>query len=294
MMKRMFAFLLAMMMLLSLTPAIAEEEPAGIATPAMDMSLEEAAELGLLSSETLPEIALEPFAPDTLDKAIIGTDDRIAVSNTSAYPYSAIAYLEVEGRCGCSWTASGFMVSKDCLMTGAHCVLCKEHNQTAGYITMYFGYKSGKNYMLKYDGETNYWYGTRVFENGKDGVTNSDWDYAFIKLRQPVGETTGWFGLSARSDSELTNGTWFEVAGYRDRVLMKDWGTANIRSQYTISHNGDTLPGYSGCPVFTSDYYVVAINVAHVTDLSGVGKYNIARRISSDLINEMRSLGMFD
>lgn len=286
-MKRMFAALLALLMMLSLTPAMAEGST-GIATPA-DTSLQEAAQM-VRSPEALPEVSLTPFTPDTLDKAIIGADDRITISNTGVYPYSAIAYLEVTGRCGCNWTASGFMVGRDCLMTGAHCVFCGDHNQSAEHIVMYFGYKSHKNYLLKYDGDTNYWYGTNVYENGK---FNTDWDFAFIKLRKPVGDTTGWFGLSVRSDSELT-GARFEVAGYRDGLLKKDWGTTSIRNQYVITYDSDTLPGNSGCPVFTSDYYVVAINVAQVSDSNDVGMYNIGRRITQDLVNEMTSLGMFN
>lgn len=288
-MKRLISLLMALLLVLTLAPAMAEEQATGLATPAMEMSMEEASKLGLLNTVELPEIALEPFAPDTLDKAIIGADDRVTISNAASYPYSAIAYLVVEGRCGCDWTASGFMVSKDCLMTGAHCVVCQEHNSTANYITMYFGYKSGKNYMLKYDDETTYWYGSNVYS---DGRYNTDWDYAYIQLNKPVGEKTGWFGLTALSDTQFT-GAGFEVAGYRDRVLKKDWGTTNVRTQYCITHNADTLAGNSGCPVFNKDYYVVAIHVAENTSNSA-NPYNVARRITNDLINEMRGQNLFD
>lgn len=285
-MKRMFAALLALM-LLTLTIALAEET-VGTATPA-DISLQEAAQL-VRSPEALPEVSMTPFIPDTLDKAIIGADDRITISNTGVYPYSAIAYLEVTGKCGCNWAASGFMVSRDCLMTGAHCVFCGEHNQGAEHIVMYFGYKSHKNYLLKYTGDTNYWYGTNVYENGK---FNTDWDFAFVKLQQPVGDKTGWFGLSVRSDAQL-KGASFEVAGYRDGLLKTDRGTTSIRNQYVITYDNDTLAGNSGCPVFTSDYNVVAINVAEVTNNSQEGLYNIGRRITQDLVNEMNRLGMFN
>lgn len=285
-MKRIFAALLALM-LLALTPALADV--GGTATPA-DKSLLEASQM-VRSPEALPEVSMTPFAPDSLDKAIIGTDDRITISNTGVYPYSAIAYLEVTGSCGCNWTATGFMVSRDCLMTGAHCVFCGDHNQGASNFIMYFGYKSNKNYMLKYTDETNYWYGTNVYENGE---FNTDWDFAFIKLRQPVGDKTGWFGLSVQDDAQL-RGASFEVAGYRDGLLKTSRaGTTSIRSQYNITYDNDTLSGNSGCPVFTDDYYAVAINVAHVTNSNDVGLYNIGRRITQDLVNEMTRLGMFD
>lgn len=287
-MKRIFPALLALMMLLTLTSATAAE-PTGSATPGMEMSLEEAAKQGLLSTEDLPEVSLEPFTPEGMEKAIVGTDDRVTVSNTGAYPYSAIANLRVTGACGCNWSGSGFMVSRDCLMTASHCVFCEEHEQSAEFFVMYFGYKSDKNYLLKYDGETNYWYGNRP----TNGSYSREWDFAFIKLQKPVGDTTGWFGIASMNDAALS-GTRLEVAGYRDGLLKKSWGATTIENQYVINYDSDTVPGNSGCPVFTSDNYAVAIHVANVTDKNDNGLYNVGRRLTQDLVNEMRGLGMFN
>lgn len=288
-MKRIIAMLLSLLLMLSMAGAEAPDD--SNAVPAMDMSLEEAAKLGLTETADVPAVSVEPFAPDTLDKAIIGSDDRITVTETNMYPYSAIAYLEVRGSCGCTWAASGFMVSRDCLMTGAHCVLCGDHNQPAEKFVMYFGYKSHKNYLLKYDGDTSFWWGANALE---DGSFNSDWDFAFIKLTKDVGSTTGWFGLTARGDAQL-EGARLEVAGYRDGLLKKHWGTATVESAYCINYDNDTQGGNSGCPVFTDDYYVVAIHVAGVTSsLTGEARYNVGRRITDELLNDMIAKGMFN
>ena len=287
-MKRSPAVLLLLLTLLILPClALAEADADGVATPAMDMSLEEAAAQGLLPELPVDAAATSPFQPDTLEKTVIGADNRTTISSPRTYPYSAIAYMQVKARCGCEWSGSGFMVSKDCLMTGAHCVACTKHGDTACKITMYFGYKSNKNYLLKYDGATTYWYGTNFRDS--QGTYNTDWDYAYVHLEKNVGDTTGWFGLTAMSDSSLRT-SYLEVAGYRHGKLKTSRGSITSIRDLSVYHSADTEPGNSGCPIFTDDYYAVAINVAENNDRA----YNVGRRITSDLISEMRSDGMFD
>ena len=168
-------------------------------------------------------------------------------------------------------------------MTAAHCVACTEHGETANRITLYFGYRSDKNYLVKYDGATTYWYGTN-FRN-EDGKYNSDWDYAYVQLEKNVGDTTGWFGLTALDDDELSEAS-LEVSGYRHGEIKTAPCSLKPSSEQTVLHSGDTEPGYSGCPIFNSDYYAVAINVAHTKSI------NVGRRITWPLISEMRDKGM--
>lgn len=288
-MRRSPVLLLLLLLALLTLPclALADADEGGAATPAMDMSLEEAAALGLQPELPVDATTVTPFRPGTLEKLVVGADNRTAVSSPSAYPYSAIAYMEVQARCGCDWTASGFMVSKNCLMTGAHCVACLDHGETANRITLYFGYKSGKNYLLKYDGATTYWYGTNFRDS--QGKYNTDWDYAYVRLEKNVGDTTGWFGLTAMNDSSLSAST-LEVAGYRNGKLKTSRGSITSIWDLSVYHSADTEPGNSGCPIFTDDYYAVAINVAENNDWA----FNVGRRITSDLISEMRSKNLFD
>lgn len=287
-MKHSPAILLLLLALLTLPcPALAEADEGGVATPAMDMSLEEAAALGLQPGLPTDTTDSAPFQPDTLEKLIVGSDNRTAVSSPATYPYSAIAYMEVQARCGCDWTASGFMVSRNCLMTGAHCVACLDHGETANRITLYFGYKSEKNYLLKYNGATTYWYGSDF--RSESGNYHTAWDYAYVQLEKDVGDTTGWFGLTALDDDALDNSV-YEVAGYRHGSIKTSDGVASVFTDLLIHHSGDTESGYSGCPIFTNDYYVVAINIAH----NETREHNIGRRITRDLIGEMREKNMFD
>ncbi len=51
-------------------------------------------------------------------ESIIGTDERVRVKNTLAFPGSATVLIRQFGRLHCT----GWMVSKDTLMTAGHCV----------------------------------------------------------------------------------------------------------------------------------------------------------------------------
>lgn len=270
-----------------------EEEVVGVASPAMDMSLEEYYQ----ENETLPPELLEdleldgPFVPEGIpiadpdDKAIIGTDDRIKVKNNKEYPYSAIGYMMVHASCGCNWTGTAFMVSKRCAMTAAHCLVCVEHGGKADHIDFYFGYRKG-GYVYHYKKGTQYWYGTDFGGGGHTYGAYTDWDYAYLIFESKVGNKTGWFGLSAPADPELNAG-YYEVCGYRNGDMRKDYTGVAAYNQYQFSHWADTKGGYSGCPVFDEDYYVVGINICETPST------NYARRITGSLISEMRANGAF-
>ena len=200
----------------------------------------------------------EPFIPENLDRSIIGRDDRVTVNNPSSYPYSAIAYLEVTGKCGCSWTCSGFMVNKDRLLTAAHCLLCTDHSSWAKYIDFYFGYKNSRNYLYRYDGKWTAWAGN-IFNNRK--YTTDD-DYGCVKFYKNVGDTTGWFGAHWDMPKSTMESKYLYVAGYRDSVLRYDSGWIDSVVGNEMYYKMDTVPGNSGGPIFTSDYLAVGINIA--------------------------------
>lgn len=261
------------------------------AIPAMATSMEEAG-MQLEDAAEAAGVSSEPFVPeDAEDKAIIGADNRTTISNPKVYPYRAIAYLVVKARCGCNWTATGFMVGPSAMMTAAHCLVCSDHGKPAESMTAYFGYTSSKNYYYKYDKQATFWYGTDFSnDDGTYGYNGHlDWDYAYVKLSERVGDKVGWFGLYPKSDADLDSSS-YELAGYRDGVLKTGWGVTSVYNDYRISYTNDTLPGNSGCPVFTDDYYVVAINVAHKND----GSINWGRRITWSLINYMREDDVID
>ena len=234
-------------------------------------------------SET--ETAVEGYVPETLDKTIIEPDNRIQVSKPGEYPYSAIAYMEVTAECGDSWTGSGFMVGKNCLMTAAHCMVCHEHGKWADRITLYFGYRSSGNYLYKYNDR---WFaraGTQFPRHTYDYDAMQE-DWAYVILSSDVGNVTGWLGFKFATDYEVSSRNYI-VAGYRYGKLKYCWGSAYAEDNKIIGHWADTVPGNSGGPVFTSDNYADAINVAE----NEKRQINWGRRITSDIWSYMKQDG---
>lgn len=283
-MKKIRFLLLVMLAVLLAMPVMAL---AGEAKPAVDVPFEQ--ETSAASEAAVEGIA--PYMPEgELDKAVIGTDDRTLIRNRRQYPYSAVAYMIVTNTCGCQSTGTGFMVNTNTMMTAAHCLVCTTHGGLAEEVILYFGYDSDKNYLCKYDDSMEYWCGT-YFEEG-DGTyaytyDHARWDYAFVRLNQNIGEKTGWFGLYSKEDAAL-NAELYDVTGYRRGDLKTSYGPVEVQNEEMIGFQIDTQPGNSGGPIYDSNNYAVAINVAE----SEPNQVNFGRRITDDILTKMRSLGL--
>ena len=110
-------------------------------------------------------------------------------------------------------------------------------------------------------------------------------------MNERVGDRTGWFGTKTLSDNEYED-LYFTVAGYRDGVLKCDYDRATVASSNKIWHYADTLPGYSGCPVWFvnnyGQYYAVAINIAESLSYEA----NVAQKITTRLFKSMKDRGV--
>ena len=216
----------------------------------------------------LPEIAeTEAFVPEGIEKAVFGKDDRIVV-NPTKYPYSAIGMIYAKGKCGCSWQGSGFMVSKNIMLTAAHCLVCTDHSSWAKELTVYFGYKNKRNYTYKYNGKWTAWAGNLFMD--KKYTTPNDW--GIIKFGKNVGDKTGWFGTKVGLTKEhFEDVHLYYVAGYRDEVLRMAAGLDVRKSDDGfLAYQIDAVAGNSGGPVFDYDNYAVGIHIAEKM-LSNVG-----------------------
>jgi V8-like Glu-specific endopeptidase len=221
-------------------------------------------------------------APAADGRNVIGSDDRTTVSDTYQYPYSAIAYMVVHARCGCTWSGTGFMVRPTILLTAAHCVVCDKHHKTADDIRFYFGYQPNGDYAYEYCDRFEYHYGTD-FPGGYTDK-NMKWDYAVVKLMHDVGNETGYFGVSVKSDSSFNKKT-YTSAGYCDGILKYCSGLTTVRNNNLIDTTADTERGNSGGPIFKNDM-ASAINIAEDNDRTK----NYGCRITNevfDLIDEM-------
>ena len=278
--------------------ALAEEIKPGEGTVSLiDMETEEAETSS--STDTTADPAAdetdditgnEPFAPeellgddliDNLETTIIGKDDRVKVKNPKKYPYSAICRFDGKYNCGCTWEGSGFMISRNTLLTAAHCLVCQKHNQWAYALTFYFGFKNYSDYLYCYNSSWNAYVYT-FFPNGY--TDQNDWGY--VKFNSNVGDTTGWFGLRPLSDEKITSGK-YTFAGYRNGKLKKNKGKLRVKDSTRMWMDMDTKRGNSGGPVFDSDNYAVGLFTTYYDDA------NSGIRVTKQMISELEKAGAF-
>lgn len=245
---------------------------------------------GIAVEETGAEDSGQAFSTDAFlpeerrgEKSVWGYDDRTTIWDTYAYPYSSIAYISVTCPYGEGYSGSGFMVSKNCLLTAAHVMYCKEHECFCDTARFYFGYQQDGGYGYKYDGSYTYWYSDAYVDG-----SNDDKDYCYIRFNDTnVGDYTGWLGITSMSDSSLDMVHDVEAAGYRDGILKIGPGEILSYDAYCINYNADHEPGNSGGPVFYDNgASPIAIIAAHNNS------YNIGTRITDSLMHNMENEGL--
>lgn len=254
--------------------------------------------LVMLFSASIPAFAAEadddlvitssydPFATSSI--SIIGNDDRDIISATSTYPYSAIAYLSISYSCGCGATGTGFMVSKNCMLTAGHCIVCSDHNKEAKSITAWFGYKSSSSYLIK---ETATPSDSVFYHDPEYTGSEKNYDYGYVVFNSNVGNTTGWFGLASYGDSTL-DGMNINVTGYKSGKMYDCEGEITSVASKRINYNADTEPGESGSPVYFNDSTYGNLVVGIHTHGTGFLVFkNSGWRITSAFINKLADLG---
>ena len=202
----------------------------------------------------------------------------LAGSGYTEFPKSAIAYMEIKYRCGCTRVGTGAMICANGLITAGHNLVCEKHHKTAKNIVFYFGYKSKSNYFYKYDDECSYWY----FDSFKNGYQSKD-DIGYVRFKRDVGKTTGWFATRYAGDAEF-KGKSCRIGAYSSSgSLTIHSATLSVSSSKLFTFNKKELPyGGEGAPIF-----IYRNNVATL-----VGVYN--SHTSTKCVGRRLTQGVFD
>lgn len=204
----------------------------------------------------LPEGARARYAPPEVGvgamqgfatESVIGSDERRQVTDTTVFPYRAIASLVISFPNSDGWICTGFFIDADTLATAGHCVFSRTEGGWATSIAVYPG-RNGDD--LPYGSATS----TELFSVA-GWVDDEDhrYDYGAIKIDLPLGNTTGWLGYGVKIDDNLVKAN-VRIFGYpADKPSGEMWGTRRrIKGVDTekIFYKIDTFGGQSGSPVY--------------------------------------------
>lgn len=219
-----------------------------------------------------PEVKTNNTYPDNavVPRKILGEDNRIKVTDTTQFPYSAICYMEVQFEKGDPICGTAFMISKNIALTAGHMLY---NHELGGWAKKYKITPAKDGY-----GIWNNPYGTdadlTITASAKwvdEGVPSYDW--GIIETGSNIGEKTGWLGIGWSSDSFV--GTSVTISGYPHSTdpFYQYYMTGTITASTSLllySDNIDTTEGQSGSPIFTNDYTACGIYATgYSTDSSG-------------------------
>lgn len=243
----------------------------------------------IVNTQTAPKNL--PALGTTGTESVIGPDGRTQVTDTTTFPNSAIAMLEVYFPGGAG-SCTGWFIDANRLVTAAHCLYEASLGGFAYDVTVYparngnvapYGIFSASN-----------WYVQSNWMNSEQPKL----DYGVVTLDSNIGNTVGWFGVKPQTTSDLLLNHNLKVRGYPgDKPYGTMWTMSgeietvnNTRFFYSI----DTFGGQSGSPAYGKngkDCNPCVFGV-HTYGVGGGWTTNSATRITTKAYNFIFSAGL--
>jgi protease YdgD len=213
-----------------------------------------------------------------------GLDQRIYPDSTQA-PWRMIGRITYESGGHCS----GALVGPSTVLTAAHCMFGGDGPRGLDTALEFIAGASGPNWVER--ARVIDFYIPPQFDINLHSSTSEvdGYDWAFLTLDRPIGNTVGWMLIEPLATAELESAV---LAG-RLNVMQGGYGAdhmeflaANLNcpvidvwDDNTIYHECDTLEGDSGSPLFVAEngsYRIIALESATYTNDEGPYDYNMA------------------
>lgn len=243
---------------------------------------EEAPGFGEASAETVDEALVSETAQ--LLEVIIGTDDRVRITNTRSVPWRRICALRIHMPSGAIYRGTGFLIGRRTVATAGHCVYLHSQGGWAKKIEVI----PGANGADRPFGQAT----SSSFRSVRGWVKNKvpAKDYGCIVLPTGAfnGQNLGRFGFGAFPAAELLARSTV-LAGYPgDKPFAEMWGMGRKIKTVTATqlvYDHDTMGGQSGAPKYikyNGKRYVVGIHNY------GASSGNSATRVTVPVFNNLK------
>jgi glutamyl endopeptidase len=200
----------------------------------------------------LADIGVASFGATPIIEAVIGTDERIRITDTAKFPWCAMASLVITANDNSQWVGTAWFISPRTMITAGHCVYVKGSGMPNrdGWVKKIQVIPGRNGTALPFGGitATEFW---TVQGWGVNGLEN--YDYGAIILPAPFEKDLGSFSYGVFSDGELSSAT-ANVAGYpidkEKGTLWYDKRGIGSLTPEKVFYAADTEGGQSGCPVY--------------------------------------------
>ncbi|WP_300566914.1 trypsin-like peptidase domain-containing protein [Flavobacterium sp.] len=232
----------------------------------------------------------ETFMQPEGSRTIFGPDQR-TVYNSTAYPWGCVG--RVETALG---YASGVMIGPRHVLTCCHVIDFKADGST-GWLKFSPMYYNGPNATFGTANAIKIYYKYKVQGPTIDS-TEGQYDYSVIVLDRNIGNTTGWMGAKAYSDSWDGQVLWthagypMDLTGAQRPVYQNsisfDGDNVTTDAHEAIYHQADIWPGQSGGPFWGywggTPYAVAVQSWQNASTNAASGGSNLL-----DLVNKART-----
>lgn len=245
-------------------------------------------EMAAPSLENLPDAGVASFGAPLMTEAVIGTDERVQVLDTTIYPFRAIASLLITAADNTQYIGTGWFIGPRTLVTAGHCVYIKHSPVAArnGWVKKIQVMPGRNGDAVPFGGvtATEFW---SVKGWGESGLEN--YDYGAIILPGAFPVDLGKFGFGVFEDAKLLSSV-ANITGYPgDKPSGTMWydhrqiGSVNADK---VFYAADTAGGQSGAPV-----YIIheGTRIAVAVHAYGGNTANSGTRISSQVFANLES-----
>lgn len=202
-------------------------------------------------NESAMDLSSNAWNPEgTLTRSIIGSDDRVNVNNSKAFPNSCTAKIVTTWKNGVVSHGTAFIVGKNKALTAGHCIYDASQGGYAKTVRAYPGRSldSSGNIYNPYgyvDSKSVTLFNRYVQSN------DANYDCGLITFNSNIGNKTGWLGMLCSPRTSFV-GREFRMTGYDGTTSQMLIGKSSVSRSTSkkLYYQCDTTQGTSGAPVY--------------------------------------------